>query len=336
MGERILVDEMVFAKGGDVFRATTDLAFSPAPREETQLAEMIRQHGCRAVIVGTAKYQDDLYRALHEQAAGRPALIARFGVGHDGIDKPLARQLGIVVTNSPGTLARSVAEHALGLMLALARHLAAGDAAMRAGEFAAPVGIELFGKRLVLVGFGGIAQTLARMAHFGLGMHVVAVGRRTADELEQALPEPLDSFLARHGVAEYTHRLDQALTQAEVVSLHVPSGPATRHLIDAPQLALLPTSALLVNTARGSVINEAALYAALAAGTIRGAALDVFEHEPYVPISADCDLRTLPNVVLSPHTGSHTAEANRRMAESCVRTLRNFFAGRLDELPRVD
>lgn len=336
MGEPILVDEIVYAKGGDVFRESSEFSFSPAPREELQLAEAIRQHGCRAVIVGTAKYQDDLYRALHEQAGGHPALIARFGVGHDGIDKPLARQLGIVVTNSPGTLDRSVAEHALGLILALARHLAAGDAAMRGGEFAAPVGVELFGKRLVLVGFGGIAQTLARMAHFGLGMHVVAVGRRTTDELAQSLPEPFDVYRARHGVAEYTHRLEQALPQADVVSLHVPSGPATRHLIDAARLARLPASAMLVNTARGSVIDEAALYAALANGKLRGAALDVFEHEPYVPIAANCDLRTLPNVVLAPHTGSHTTEANRRMAESCVQTLRNFFAGRLEELPRVD
>lgn len=336
MKDIVLVTEPEYRKAERVFRRAEDWQLEPAPPDEQALAAAVTAQSARAVIVGIERYQGPLYEALAAAGGNRGALIARFGVGHDGIDKPLARRHNIAVTNTPGALDASVAEHALWLMGNLVRHVSALEARFRAGEFAPLPGTELQGKTLGIIGLGAIGRRVAKMAHFGLGMEVLAVGSRSPAQLESDAERPLKELLAEHGVRRYTDDLSEALEGSDIVSLHLPSNPQTRHIIDAVRLEQFKSGALLVNTARGAVVDEAALYDALAAGELAGAGLDVFETEPYRPVAPGKDLRTLASVVLTPHIGSNTAEANQRMARACLENLTRFFAGRWQELSRVD
>ncbi len=336
MAEIVLVTDTEFRKVETVFRAAGEFAVEPAPFPEEELAGAIRRRLSRAVIVGVERYRGPLYEALAAVAAGRGAIIARFGVGHDGIDKPQARREGIVVVNTPGVLDVSVAEHTMWLIGALARHVSSLDAQFRAGEFAGSAGMEIHGRVLGIIGFGAIGRRVAAMAHFGFGMQVMAADCLPAAALEERERRPLGEIRAAHGLSLYTDNVEDVLRQADVVTIHVSSGPRTRHLIDGRRLSLMQRHALLVNTSRGPVVDEVALYDALQAARLGGAALDVFQTEPYQPPAPDKDLRTLGNVVLTPHVGSNTAAANRRMAEACLANVARFFAGRMDGLPRVD
>jgi len=323
--ETILVTELEFAKAAEVFRGAQGVRCEPAAADEAGLADAVAAHGARAVIVGVAPYRGPLYEALGRNG---PAIIARFGVGHDSIDKPLARQHGIVVTNTPGALDSSVAEHTLWLMGCLARKIVRAETRLRGGEFAGEVGLELFGKTLGVLGFGAIGRRVAGIAHFGFGMKVAACDQTPPDKVAEAL--------ATHGVEDYTTDAESLFRQSDFLSIHLPVVPSTLRFINAARLAWLKPGALLINTARGAVLDEEALYDALASGQLAGAALDVFEREPYVPVHPDKDLRQLQNVVLTPHIGSNTREANRRMAETALRNVHCFLGGNLGGLARVD
>lgn len=252
--------------------------------------------------MGVLPYRGGLYDVLP-----RGGVIARFGVGHDGIDKEKATRAGILCTNTPGTLDQSVAELTILLLLAAARHLAPLAGGMAQGHWAPRTGGELAGRTLVVIGAGRIGRVVARIARDGLGMRVLAVGRN--DDVHAAVRE------------------------AHFVSVHLPSTSETRHFVDRRLLAAMPRNAWLINTARGSVVDEQALFDALASGSLAGAALDVFEREPYEPADPACDLRQLPNVILTPHVGSNTVEANTRMA---VRALRNVALARSREYSQMD
>ena len=334
--ETVLATDLEHAKGAEVFADAPGLRILPALPDEGVLAARVREHQARAVILGAERYVGSLYRALGDAAGGRGALIARFGVGHDGVDKALARAHDIIVCNTPGALDISVAEHAIWLMGALARHVCPLAAGVRAGRFAGQTGIELHGKRLGILGFGRIGSRVAAMAHAGLGMRVLAAGGLTEAELERREGRALGDIQAAYGLELYTTRAEEVLAACDVLSIHLPALPATRRFVNADRLAVMQPAALLVNTARGTVLDEDALYDALAGGRLAGAALDVFEHEPYRPVTAGKDLRTLPSVVLTPHVGSDTREANRRMAESCLANITRFFSGELERLDRVD
>ncbi|HOX01285.1 MAG TPA: NAD(P)-dependent oxidoreductase [Candidatus Paceibacterota bacterium] len=318
----VLVTEPEYRKAEAVFREARDVRCEPAPSEESALTARVDDLGVRAVIVGVACYRGPLYEALGKRGDG---LIARFGVGHDNIDKPLARQHGVVVANTPGALDQSVAEHTLWLMGCLARRIARLDARVRAGEFAGQAGIELGGKTLCVLGLGSIGRRVAAMACFGFGMEVVACGRRATAER-----------IAECGIARYTDCAEDALRQCDVLSVHLRSDASTRHFIDASKLRWLKPGALLINTARGAVLDEAALFDALAGGRLAGAALDVFEREPYQPAHPDKDLRTLDSALLTPHAGSNTHEANARMARAAIDNARHFLAGQLERMTRVE
>jgi lactate dehydrogenase-like 2-hydroxyacid dehydrogenase len=323
--ETVLVTELEFRKAESVFREAKDVRCKPAAADEAALAEAVAARSARAVIVGVAPYRGPLYEMLGKKNG---AIIARFGVGHDSVNKPLARQHGIIVTNTPGVLDVSVAEHALWLMGCLVRKVCRLEVRMRAGEFAGEVGMELRGKTLGVLGFGAIGRRVAAIAHFGFGMKVVAC--------DQIPPEKMAEAIAANGVERYTTDAEELLRQSDFVSVHLPVVPATQRFINATRLAWLKPGAMLVNTARGAVLDEEALYDALASGRLAGAGLDVFEKEPYVPARPDKDLRKLENVVLTPHVGSNTREANRRMAEASLENVRCFLAGKLDRLSRVD
>jgi phosphoglycerate dehydrogenase-like enzyme len=304
MNEAVLVTQPEFRKAESVFVAA---GCEPVAPDETALANAVIQRGARAVIVGVAPYRGPLYEALSG------GLIARFGVGHDSIDKSLARQHQVIVTNTPGVLDISVAEHTIWLMGCLARKVSRLEARLRTGDFTGEAGMELHGKTLGILGYGAIGRRVAQIAERGLGMKILACdlgpGFVSAEELFRA---------------------------ADIVSVHLTANTSTQRFVNAARLAWLKPSALLINTARGALLDEAALYDALAAGRLAGAALDVFEREPYVPVQPEKDLRTLANVVLTPHVGSNTREANRRMAEAALANVRYFLAGQLDRLTRVD
>jgi glyoxylate reductase len=231
-------------------------------------------------------------------------IVANFGVGVDNVDLDAARERGIVVANTPDVLTRATAELAIALMLALLRRVVEGDRLIRRHEPWEPsptfmLGEGLDGKRLGIVGAGRIGREAARLAE-ALGMHATTAGR--ADRLE-----PL-------------------LESSDVVSLHVPLTPETRHLIDAAALQRMRPTAVLVNTARGAVVDEAALAEALRAGGLAGAALDVYETEPVVRE----ELLGFENVVLTPHIGSATRHAREAMGMLCVDALRAVLVdGRL-------
>jgi D-3-phosphoglycerate dehydrogenase len=237
-------------------------------------------------------------RVTEEVLRGAPSLrvVVRAGTGLDHVDLAAARERGVQVADTPGATAVSVAEHTFALLLALERHLTRADADVRQGLWSQSqfVGRELYGRALGLVGFGRVGREVAWRAR-AFGMDV-----RWSDALLDLAPAGY----------EWTRRatLEELLPQTDVLSLHVPLTRATRGLIGARELGRLRPGAVLVNCARGGVVDERALCDALASGSLRGAALDVFAAEP----PGGSPLLALPNVVLTPHLGASTVEAQRR------------------------
>lgn len=236
-------------------------------------------------------------------AAPRARIFANYAVGFDNIDLAAAKRRGVIITNTPDVLTEAVAEHAAALILTLGRRIVEADRFMRERKYTGwdpllLLGMEFQGKTLGIAGSGRIGRRTAEIMHHGFGMRIVY--------FDQARNEPFEAALD----AAFMPDLSAMLAAADVVSLHLPLNDGTRHLINADRLAQMKPTALLINTARGPIIDEAALAAALKAGTIAGAALDVFEQEP----EAHPDLLPLSNVVLSPHIASATREARDRMS----------------------
>ena len=259
---------------------------------------------------------DRLSAEVFDGASGRCRVVANFGVGVNHIDLAAAVRAGCVVTNTPDVLTDDTADLAILLMLAVLRGAGAGERRVRAGRWdgwgpTRDLGRRLSGKTLGVVGFGRIGQAVARRARQGFGMQVLAWSRRRPSA------EALD------GVT-WVESLDSLLPQVDVLSLHTPGGAETRHLIDAHRLARLPAHAVLVNTARGDVVDEAALVDALAGGRLAGAGLDVYEREPVVHPG----LRGREDVVLLPHLGSATLESRTAMGMRALENLVAVFEGR--------
>lgn len=311
----VLVTDTEYRRAEAVFRSTPGFACTVAPADEKALAAAIVSSGVRHAIVGGVQYVGPLYDALP-----RGSVLARFGVGHDGIDKTRATAAGLLCTNTPSVLDQSVAELAMLLIAAAARRLVPMASDLRNGRWAPVNGIELAGKTLTIVGIGRIGQAVARIAARGFGMRVIGCGRPG----KVMVPVP--------DVDRVTSDFEDAVREADFVCLLMPSSPDNHRYISAARLAAMPRHAWLVNVARGAVVDETALYDALASGTIAGAALDVFDREPYVPVDPSRDLRQLPNVVLVPHVGSSTTEANRGMALRALQNVRLGFEGRYDAM----
>ncbi len=250
-------------------------------------------------------------------AAGpRLKLIASFGTGVDHIDIAAAHAKGITVTNTPGVLTEDTADMTMALILAVSRRLSEGERLVREGKWQGwgptfMLGHRLWGKRLGIVGMGRIGQAVARRGRgFGLSIHYH--NRRRVDEMvEQELE------------ATYWESLDQMLARMDIVSVNCPHTPATYHLLSARRLKLLRPQTVIVNTARGEIIDEAALTRMLLARELAGAGLDVFEHEPAV----NPKLLALDNVVLLPHMGSATLEGRIDMGEKVIINIRTFADG---------
>jgi (S)-sulfolactate dehydrogenase len=235
-------------------------------------------------------------------AAPRLKVVGRLGVGLDNIDVDACRERRIEVIPAMGANALAVAEYVIGTAMFLLRGAYASTAAVGRGEWPRPAlsnGRELAGKTLGVVGFGGIGRLAGRLAG-ALGMRVVGF---------DAQIDPAAGVWAEEGVA--ARGLDELLAEADVVTLHVPLVAGTRHLIDAARLARMKTGAILINTSRGGVVDEAAVAAALASGRLGGAALDVFEQEP---LPGGSPLASCPNLLLTPHIAGVTAESNVRVS----------------------
>jgi lactate dehydrogenase-like 2-hydroxyacid dehydrogenase len=244
-------------------------------------------------------------------------ILANFGVGVSHIDLDAAKAAGVVVTNTPGVLSDATADMAMALLLAAARRLAEGEREVRAGHWSGwrpthLVGTQVTGATLGIIGFGRIGQAMARRAHFGFGMRVLAQNR-----------SPIDPATAKACGAEICETVETVLREADFVSLHCPGGEENRHLIDGERLDLMKPGAFLINTARGEVVDEAALADRLEAGRLGGAGLDVFEDEPRI----NAKLFGLDNVVLAPHLGSATGQTRDAMGAKALENLRAFFAG---------
>jgi D-3-phosphoglycerate dehydrogenase len=245
-------------------------------------------------------------------AAGPLKVISKYGVGVDNIDVGAAAKRGVVVMRTYGANARSVAELAVGMMLVLLKRIFAFDASLRAGrwEKLGMPGTELTGKHLGIVGCGAIGSDLARLSRsFAMPLTIY---------------DPYIDAASVPAGAERVARLETLLERADIVSLHCPLTAETRGMIAAAELGRMKSTALLINAARGAVVDEVALVAALSTGRIAGAGLDAFTHEPPDPASP---LWTLPNVVVTPHVGGSTNEAMTRVAVQAVKNVFTILDG---------
>ena len=245
-------------------------------------------------------------------------LIGNFGVGFNNIDVEAAKKQGLVVTNTPDVLTDCTADIAMTLLLMAARRAGEGERHVRNKQWTGwrpthMLGHKVTGKTLGVLGFGRIGRAVAHRAHHGFGMKII---------FNDPFP-PSDADIKAVG-GEKRESVEAVLREADFVTLHCPAMPETRHLMNAKTFGQMKPSAILINTARGDVVDEAALVAALQAGTIAGAGLDVFEREPQVTEA----LLGMENVVLLPHLGSATMETRVAMGMKVIDNAQAFFAGK--------
>ena len=289
----------------------TELNLTDAPLTRAQLEDAVTRADVLAPTI-----TDRIDAALLAKAGDKLKLIANFGAGIDHIDVTAANARGITVTNTPGVLTEDTADLTMALIMAVARRIVEGANVAQQGGFTGwtptwMMGRRITGKRLGIIGMGRIGQAVARRARaFGLQIHYhnrKPVGPRITEELE----------------ATYWESLDQMLARMDIISVHSPHTPATYHLLSARRLKLMPPHAILINTARGEIIDETALAEMLEAGAIAGAGLDVFEFEPTI----NPKLLGLPNAVLLPHLGSATIEGRIDMGEKVIINIKTWMDG---------
>ncbi len=289
------------------FEVTCRTTTQPMDREECAAA--LRHYDLILPTLG------DAFRADAFEAAGeiRTKLLANFGVGYNHIDVDAARAAGLEVTNTPGAVTDATADTAMTLILMTARRAGEGERMVRAGQWKGwhptqLLGMHLSGKTVCVIGMGRIGQAIARRCHFGFGCAIVYVNR-SAKEMD---------FPAQQ------MEMDAALAVADVVVLATPGGATTHHLVGTNVFAAMQNHAIFVNISRGDVVDEAALIAALEAGDIAGAGLDVYEFEPAVPNA----LIAIENVTLLPHLGTAALEVREDMGRMALDNLVAFTEGR--------
>lgn len=286
------------------------IAPKSAPFTRKEVLELIPE--CQGIIPAFFKVDKEII-----DQGRNLKIISNYGAGFDNVDIAYATEKGIMVTNIPETVTQATAELALGLMISLMRRITETDRLVRKdsyehwGTTISFLGTSLEGKILGIVGMGRIGMATARLAQ-AFGMQVIYQKRKPYP------PEVEKTLNIRYAP------LEELLKEADVVSLHCPLTPETRHLLGEKEFKLMKPTAVVVNTARGPVIHEKALIEALEKGEIKGAALDVFEFEPKV----SAELLKMDNVVLTPHIGSSTLETRTIMAQACVKHIQDFFAGK--------
>jgi len=294
---KVVITEFMDEPAVDALRARFDVVYDPKLVDQAYALRALLPAADALIVRNRTQVRGDLLAA-----ASKVRVVGRLGVGLDNIDVPACEARGIAVIPATGANALAVAEYVIGTAMLLLRGTYGSSAEVAAGKWprnALSNGREIAGKTLGLVGFGGIGQLTATLAR-GLGMKVIAT-----DALLPANAAAWNSADTRHV------SIDGVLKNADVVSLHVPLTAETRNLLDASRLAMMKSDAILVNTSRGGVVDEAALAAALKAGKLGGAALDVFDPEP---LPAGSPLAGAPNLILTPHIAGVTRESNERVS----------------------
>ncbi len=286
-------------------------------REDRPLTSAELQEALRTADALLPTVTDKLTAEVLNAEPLRTKMIANFGVGFNNIDVEAAKARGIAVSNTPDVLTDATADLAVTLMLMIARRTGEGERHVRSSHWTGwrpthMLGRMVSGKTLGLIGMGRIARAVAKRVHHGFGMRVLYTD-----------PYPPPPDVAAGLGAEQRATIEEVLAQSDFVSLHCPATPETRHLMNSVRLAKMKPSACLINTARGDVVDEAALVEALRKGWIAGAGLDVFEREPQVTPA----LLTMENVVLLPHLGSATEETRVAMGMRALENLRLYFSG---------
>lgn len=306
MSHRILIPKDIASTGKDYLLQRGYELKILQDQSISALCEGVRD--CDAVLARFGHYPAALF-----DAAENLKIFAKHGVGYDDVDLSAAKAHGVMVTNTPLANVNSVSEHTIAMMLACAQNLVEQDRRVRAGEYWSvrnELTNELGGAVLGLVGFGNIARDVAKKAYFGFDMKVLVYNHRTMNDLPHYIQQvPLDELLSR----------------SDYVSLHCPATPATFHMIDAAAFHQMKPSATLINFARGSIVDEAALYAALTSGEIAMAGLDCFEQEPVDPNNP---LFQLKNVICLPHSGGLSKKAAENMSLHAAMCIDDFFSGK--------
>ena len=289
----------------------TELNLDDVPLDREALIKAVQRADA---IVPTIT--DHIDADLIAAAGDKLKLIANFGAGVDHIDVAAANERGIAVTNTPGVLTEDTADLTMALIMAVSRRIVEGANVVQAGEFTGwtptwMMGRRINGKRLGIIGMGRIGQAVARRAK-AFGMQIHYHNRK-----------PVSHVIAEELEATYWESLDQMLARMDIISVNCPHTPATYHLLSARRLKLLQPHAIVVNTARGGIIDEGSLADLLAVGGIAGAGLDVFEFEPAI----NPKLLKQPNAVLLPHLGSATVEARIDMGEKVIINLKTWMDG---------
>jgi len=308
--KKVLIAQKVPSEAIDRLNGKVEIAFAPRPDDAT-VRECLP--GCDGLIVRTGT---KLSAATIEQAVDLK-VIARTGAGYDNIDVAAATRAGIVVCATPDANTRSVAEHAMAMILAIAKDLRRLDMEVRSGNWAARdagSARDLRDKTLGIIGLGRIGREVNRLA--------VAFGMRTVG---------FDAFLPIDGTPEGMERkgsIDEVLGCSDFVTIHVPLSAETKHLIDEKRLARMKRGGVIVNTSRGGIIDEAALVDALNDGKLAGAGLDVFEEEPLSWTSSLCGRS---DVLLTPHSAALSKECKVRVAVAAAESILEFFDGKIPE-----
>lgn len=318
----VVVTEEVYNKSKFIFDLVADMEIVTAPAEEGSLSEIIREKNAFAVVLGTEKYTGALYEKMREGG-----ILARFGVGCDGLDFIQVKSNKLFVTNTPEVLDLTVAEFTVFLAAELLRKIGNANKQMSLGIWTPSIGNDLSGKTWGIIGFGNIGKRLSKILSFGFGVRVIGFENSKLN---------IDEMKNQYGVEQiYTNYSDFA-SQADIISLHLPANSQTYHFLDKARFEELKQGAIIINTGRGSLIDEQALYNTLINGKIAAAALDVFESEPYVPKATNMDLRKLSNVVMTPHLASSTTQCCERMALSVLSDLRLALRSNYDQMNLVN
>jgi len=297
------------------FQEHFDVSLNPSdtPLADDQWRDALQNFDAICPTV-TDNIHADLFQGI---SSPRTRILANFGVGFNHIALSAAGKLGISITNTPDVLTDATADLAMTILLMLARRAGEGERLVRSKQWSGwyptqLLGTMVSGKTLGIIGMGRIGLATAQLASKGFGMKVLYHNRK-----------PLHAEVQGDLQAEYCGSLEAMLSRCDYLSLHCPGGDATRHLLNADTLSLLPKHAFVINTSRGDVIDEDALIAALQNGAIAGAGLDVYAREPEIPAS----LLAMENVVLLPHLGSATLETRTAMGLRVLNNLKVFFAG---------
>lgn len=284
-----------------------EVAASPHDRVLTREELIEMGKGADAVL---AQLTDKINGQIVDAIGKQLKVIANYAVGYDNLSVKEIAERGVVLTNTPEVLTETVAEHTFALMLAIAHRIAESDKFSRAGKYKgwAPellLGNDVSHKTLGIVGLGRIGSRVAHHAVRGFDMRVLYYDVKRNEDFEKEFG------------AEFRENVDDVFREADFISIHVPLLPATQHLVNEARLKMMKPSAYLINTSRGPIVDEAALRDALKAGVIKGAAIDVWEHEPELTLG----LSELENIIITPHTASATEETRQKMGELAAKNI---------------